>query len=976
MTVLVEFRILGSLEARVGERAIGLGGVRPRSLLAMLLLEAGRSVSVDRLVEGTWGESPPASVRSQVAIHVHALRKAFREAGCAAEVIATTEAGYRLLTEAALLDVQGARRLVARAGEAVAEDRPAEAADLLDQALALWRGPVLDGLDNPAIAAAARPLEELRLTVIERRVESKLAIGQHRELVGDLSALVAEHPLQESLRRWLMLALARSGRHADALESYQEGRRILDEELGLEPGRALQELQGAILRDDPSIHDAPSDLVAPATVARPAQLPPVVSAFSGRERALEALNALLERTSAEHLPVAMISGVAGVGKTSLAVYWSHRMAGRFPDGQLFADLRGYHEHAGPTPAGVVLERFLRALGVPGEQIPADAEERATLFRSMVDQRRMLILLDNAASGAQVRPLLPGSARSCVIVTTRRRLEGLVAADGAHPVPVDVLSVAEARDLLARVAGTERVAVDPGAAVRLSELCDGLPLALRIAAARLANRPDWSLAELADRLAGERNRLDQLSQGELQVRGSFELSYRDLPESARRAFRRLGLIDAPGGIAPWQLAALMNVTVERAEDLLEQLVDAHLLQALGHDAAGRRRYRLHDLIRLFARERADAEESSRDRDDALRRVFGGFLTLAEQARISEYGAANCATIVGDARRWTPRHEFRQTSVVDPLDWLEADGANLRAAVAQSAALGWSGLCWQLVSGGAILHAARGHFDDWHAIATNALTVCERAGERRGEAAMRLSLGMLYLVQRRFPEAVRQLTPALELFGELRDDHGWALAMRALATVRYWQGDLDRAQDGLGQAVRLLRQVGDVGSESHALGYLAQIHELRGQLAQSAALLDRALVILPANARRTAAQLLKRRAQVYHRQGEHAQAIEDCKLALSITHQAGDSIGEAYVLHTLGEVKAGLGDRTGAEASLNRALWLSQRVPERLIEARVRLTLGKVVPEGAVEQLRAAAAIFAELGAESGRAEALTALAEYT
>ncbi|MEO3834155.1 BTAD domain-containing putative transcriptional regulator [Nonomuraea sp. B10E8] len=518
----MEFRILGPLEASCLGRPVKLGGPRPRSLLAALLLDAGRIVPLDRLVTAIWGDRLPGSARNQVAIHVHTLRKAVKAAGWDAELITTERVGYRLLTDDVWLDAHEARQQAAAARRA---SRPEEASATLARALDLWRGPVLAEIDTTEIAAAARGLENSRLDIAEEWADAELACGRPREAVARLAGLVEEHPLREGLRERLMLALWRSGRQADALESYQQGRRHLLDELGLEPGQALRALQQAILAGPPPAGAAHEDTPAPPpgtstaqpgasgaqvdqpvplVTVRPAQLPPAVSAFVGRTPQIRMLGRL-RRPHRDGLPVAVITGAAGVGKTSLALRWAHEVAGRFPDGQLFTNLHGYDRDRRSAEPSAVLERFLRALGVPGTAVPPALEERTALFRSTLDGKRVLVLLDNAESAAQVRPLLPGTPDCCVIVTSRRRLEGLTVSHGALQVPLDVLSEQESVELLERVVGAERVSAEHEAATWLAALCDRSPLPLRIAAAKLTARPRWSLAEMAERLADEHHR---------------------------------------------------------------------------------------------------------------------------------------------------------------------------------------------------------------------------------------------------------------------------------------------------------------------------------------------------------------------------------------------------------------------------------------------------------------------------------------
>ncbi|MFC5834689.1 AfsR/SARP family transcriptional regulator [Nonomuraea insulae] len=625
------FGILGPLVATVGGRSVHPGGPRARATLAALLLADGRIVPVERLIDQVWGDEPPASGRNQVMIAVSVLRKALRTAGGDPDVIETVASGYRIRTvdldaHQAELSLEQARR-----------SPLAVKAALLRETLGLWRGQVLAGIDSQPLRAVADRWEELRLSVQEDWAEAELELGRHRELVGVLGVSVAEHPLRERIRAQLMLALHRSGRQAEALEVYDRGRSVLVEELGLEPGQVLRDMHAAILRDEPDVRwsgaealvTAPGDESCPRV--RPAQLPPAVSAFTGRRRELGALDELLDRRDGgRELPLCVVYGMAGVGKSGLAVSWAHRVADRFPDGHLFADLRGHDRHAPPLPPEAVLARFLRALGMPEKGVPAGLDERTALFRSLLEGRRVLIVLDDAASATQVRPLLAGSASCCVIVTSRSPLGGLVAQDGARCVGLDVLDPQEAEELLVQMVGAERTAGERGAVRRVGELCDRLPLALRIAAAKLMSRNDWTVSGISTRLESEQGRLDELRHAELEVRGSLARSYRDLPRAAKLAFRRLGLLDPPDGFTPRTVAALAEAPLPIAEKLCEYLVDAQLARPLGRDTAGAARYRLHDLVRLFSRERAEEEETPESRSAAVARAANCLPAHVEQA----------------------------------------------------------------------------------------------------------------------------------------------------------------------------------------------------------------------------------------------------------------------------------------------------------------------------------------------------------
>src|SRR5262252_8548896 len=630
MPAPLAFHVLGPLQVTRAGAPVTLGGPRERVLLAALLVEHGRVVSVDGLAQALWGDHPPATARHQVAMGVSRLRKALTAAGAGSGVIATCAPGYRVAD--GWLDTRCFEERAGQAHEALAAGDREEAARLLRAGLSLWRGPALSGIDRPFAEIEAARLEERRLMVTEEHIGLELDLGRHEVLVGDLFALVRAHPLRERLLGLLMLAL------------HQDGRRQLVETLGGEPGPQLRAMHQALLRDEPAWdHDwpprRPGDPAAERDQAGhlppvPAQLPPDVRGFTGRRAELDALDelALMPEAAANGagewpLPIGSIAGVAGVGKTGLVLHWGHRARHQFPDGQLYADLRGYDAHQEPLPPAAVLDGFLRALGVPGDQVPGGIDERAALFRSVLHGRQMLIVLDNARSPEQVRPLLPGSSTCLVLVSSRDRLDDLVAREGARLYALDVLSTGEASDLLSRMAGDRRI--DPAAADRIAALCDRLPLAVRIAAARLAIHPHDAPTDLADRLADEQRRLPELSQAHRGVRASFALSYRELPGRAAMLFRLLGLLDA-ADVAAWTAAALLGGSEQEAGDLLDQLVRAGLLEVAGRDCAGQVRYRLHDLMRLYARERSLADDGSGERAAAEGRIFGAALHLAERA----------------------------------------------------------------------------------------------------------------------------------------------------------------------------------------------------------------------------------------------------------------------------------------------------------------------------------------------------------
>ncbi|MEU4425530.1 BTAD domain-containing putative transcriptional regulator [Actinoplanes sp. NPDC024001] len=531
----LEFRLLGPVEVRSGGEVLPLGGTKIRTLLAALLLPAGRVVATDRLIDVIWDDDPPPTARALVQTYVSALRRVLP-----AEMIETRPPGYLARIDPDSLDRNRFDALVARGRAAAREGRHAEASELLRAAAALWRGPALSGVRSAALTAEAARLDQQRLTVTEERISADLALGHADELCAELSVLVGQHPTREPLRAQLMTALHRAGRAADALAVYRQGREILVEELGIEPGPELSRLHEAILRGTPG---PPAPVTARPV---PAQLPPDAADFTGRDEQAAQLIRLLEHSS-----VGVIAGPGGIGKSALAVHVAHRVAAAYPDGVLHVDLRGMS--ASPASPAEVLGRFLRAFDVDPSAIESSLDERMNQYRSLLADRRVLVVLDDAANEQQVRPLLPGSPRCGVLITSRNRLPGLA---GARLLELDMLSEQEATTLLARVVGDDRVAAAPDAAAAIVTSCGRLPLAVRIAGARLATRRHWSAELLARRLGDERRRLDELWAGDQQVRATIEMSLRGLDPRARTVLRRLGQL-GPADFPCWVVAALLD-----------------------------------------------------------------------------------------------------------------------------------------------------------------------------------------------------------------------------------------------------------------------------------------------------------------------------------------------------------------------------------------------------------------------------------
>jgi tetratricopeptide (TPR) repeat protein len=655
--------------------------------------------------------------------------------------------------------------------------------------------------------------------------------------------------------------------------------------------------------------------------AAPCQLPPDVADFVGRTELVRWLRQLLapppDATAGESavgaVMVCAVAGTAGVGKSALAVHIAHQLAGEFRDGQLYASLRGAHPH--PPDPGEVLAWLLRALGVDGAAIPAGVEERAALYRSRLAGRRVLVVLDDARGEAQVRPLLPGSPTCAVLVTSRGRLAGL---EGARLVDLDVLEPEQAVALLGRIVGPRRVAAEPAAAAELARLCGYLPLAVRIAGSRLAARSHWRLTQLVDRLADQRRRLDELAHGQLAVRASLTLSHQALQPASRLLFGRLGLLQAPD-VAAWVAAALLDCPTERAAELADRLVDARLLEVAGRDATGQVRYRFHDLVGVYARERAEAEDPPAERCAALARAFGAWLHLAEHAD-ARLGNPLLEPVYGSAPRWPVDQQTTGRLLADPLAWLEAERAGLVAAVTQAASLGMAGLSWELCSALTQFLATRVHLDEWRRCTGQALAAARRARDARGEAAVLLSLGTLETLRPgggRHQEALDCWRDALGIFEQLGEDSGRAMALAALAVYRNDRAAFQQRRQQIQDALAILDQGGDGNLRARAcvLQCLGDLHHNHGRFEQARRCFQEALgVHRGLGSRRGEARLLYQLGAVRIKQGRDRQAVAMLRQALGILRPAGDRLSGTPAKVCLGTALVHLGRHAEARPLL--------------------------------------------------------------
>lgn len=993
----LEVGVLGPLEVAVGGSPVDLGGPRQQIVLAVLALEANRPVPVSRLMDAVYGADPPSTSRVQVQICVSALRRLFAAHGCGNDLIATRAQGYALQVPEAQVDLRRFADLVAQGRRFRDERRLERAVECYRRALAQWRGPALDGLVNPMLRPAADQLDEQRISLVEDCVELELHLGRHRDLVAELTGLVEQHPMRERLHGQLMLALYRSQRQAEALEVYRRARRTLVDELGIEPGADLQRLEQDILTgnarlrppepseplhtdsirtDSPRSESAQSESVrseavpptavgpVPPASAAPGLLPTDIADFTGRTDQAETIERHLAETPEDRarlaVPVLVASGMAGVGKTTLAVHVGHRLSNRYPDGQLFIDLRG--QTTRPVDPSRVLERFLRVLGVPGTALPETLEERAEMYRHLLSGRRILVVLDNAGNEGQVLPLLPGAASAAVLVTSRSRLAGL---PGAGHVEVGLLDPLHSVELLSRVAGPERVRAEPAEAAELAELCGHLPLALRVAGARLATRPQWTVSQLAERLRNETRRLNELNHGVLGIRASISLTYDSLPEQARRLFRRLALLDFPH-FSGWVAAALLDQPGSEAQDVLDGIADAHLLEITGSGRGVHSQYRFHDLIRAFARERLADEEPAAEHGPALARALGALLFLASAAHRTCYGTEH-RHLRSDARRWPVPERLTEELVSEPITWLERERLSMLAAVRQAAGAGLVALSWDLAQHAVTLYETRGYFDDWRETHTIALDAAHRAGDQHGQAVLSYSFGSLFDAQRRFTEAQPFLDTALDLFRSTGNEGAQAHVLLHVAVIDRLGGHLDDAVTRCRQALAIFQRAGDLVHSAYALHNLAAIELQSGNPDAAHRVLTEALELSRrGGSRRIEAQVLHRLGETHLHRDEPLPAVDAYAAALATVEDTGDPIGRAFALCGLGTAQLRTGNVTESETTLHDALRAATTVGDRLCEAHVLLVLGELdlardEPRAATTYLRRALELFREIGA---------------
>ncbi|MFD5461852.1 BTAD domain-containing putative transcriptional regulator [Kitasatospora sp. NPDC127059] len=962
------FSLLGPMRGRRDGEALRLGSPQQQAMLAVLLLRPGGAAGAADLIEALWGDEPPQAATTTVRTYAWRLRKLLEPGHGTPAVLVSLGDGYRLALPPGAVDAQRAERLAAYAEAEAAAGRPAQARELLNEALELWQGEPLAGIPGPYAQRQRDRLGELRLTLLEERLALDLMLGRAARCVPELTALTTEHPLRERPHGLLMRALSRSGRLADALAAFRRVREVLVEQLGVEPGPELTELHRRILSGEESVEasvepqvavvaadEAPGPPAPPAAAAsgapRPAQLPPAPGDFIGRSAQVETIRAALTAPARDALPVVSVVGMGGVGKTALAVRAAHGARSAFPDGELYADLRG--ADALPASPADVLAAFLAALGTRPEAVPDSTADRTALFRSLTDGRRLLVVLDNARDTAQIRPLLPGSPDCAALVTSRTRPSSLPAV--VH-LDLDVFTPEEAVDLLGRVIGRPRLDAEPQAALDLAAACGYLPLAVRITAARLAARPRWTIASLGERLADEQRRIDELRMGDLAVGAAFELGYRQLTPDQARAFRLAAWGEGPD-LGLDTAAALLDRPAEQAEELLESLVDAAMLDSL---SAGR--YRFHDLLRGFARSTSRSSRNSRTEGVGGLDGPGG----SDDSDGPEEERAARARLLGHLLAGA-RTAFQLAVPGDPV----------------AGALGGPATEGRQATGPVLrdLAAAR----EWvRAESPGAIALAGRIADEAGpDTELRPVIDLLIALSPfgsgelgdRLEAAVTALVGAATTGGD-RFAEGRARFLRcglALAATR-----LDEARAEAELAERASRAAGDTVILRQVLNDLGLIAQTLRRNEEAIRRFEESVELARALGHRSGAVTSTVNAALAKvRHGRAEEAADTCERVLPEVRALGDTVGTAYTLYVLGLALHGLGRYQEAADRCRECRAVAAAAGRRDREALAGVRLAESLlalsrPEQAAEEAEAALAITVEIGARRDQGYALVVL----
>ncbi|MFC4494437.1 BTAD domain-containing putative transcriptional regulator [Streptomyces ovatisporus] len=960
---LLHFAVLGPVRAHRGVQELAMGSPQQRALLAALLLRKGHTATAEELIDGLWGEAPPDQAKAALRTYASRIRKAL---GTDAQLLMSESGGYAIRTDRAhsdvTLDLDTASAYAADADKSLAGGDRSRAREKYAAALEQWSGEPLAHVPGPYAERQRDRLNEWHLSLLEHRLDLDLQLGDHASAVSELTALTAAHPLRERLRELLMLALYRSGRQAEALAVYADTRRLLADELGVDPRPELADLHQRILGADDSLALEPDEPSGPGgQPAQPAQLPATVADFTGRDAFVAELRDQLALAEGTVMAVSAVAGIGGVGKTTLAVHVAHAAAEHFPDGQLYVDLQG----AGPaaTEPAAVLGAFLRSLGVDDRSIPDGVEERSALFRSLLSGRRVLTLLDNARDAAQVRPLLAGAKGCAALVTSRNRMVDLA---GAHLVDLDVMSPEEAMTLFTRIVGEERVSAERQAAMDVVAACGFLPLAIRIAAARLATRRTWTVSALASKLADERRRLDELQAGDQAVKATFELGYGQLDAEPARAFRLLGLAEGPD-ISLHAAAALLDRPAEETENLLESLVDASLLES-----AAPGRYRFHDLVRLFARACAERDEQPpSEREAALNRLLDFYLATASKVfSLEKPGERGAEHLIKPS---TTGMLFQDRDVA--LNWLFSEADCVLACVEQAAGRGMLRHAADLLI--AIKDCADSgvHSLRYERAATTVRDAARAAGDALAEGRTQTMLTHVHVVAGRFDQADEEAERALLLTRESGDPLAGCWALNDRGIIANCQSRFTDAEEHLLQAIEACRKDGNRPSEASALSNLSQVNLALGRTDTAIQLARQAFTIYDSlNHRMRTANAMYVLGRALTQSQRVPEGLEQLKRAAALFHETRQPLWEGVSHFRMAE--AHLADRRPAQAAGHAEQALALRgIGGEWMRGRMLTVLGRaLVALGQRDRARVcwkdALAIFDEMGAsDAGEVRAL-------
>ncbi|MFD8305186.1 BTAD domain-containing putative transcriptional regulator [Streptomyces sp. NPDC059690] len=923
----MEFRLLGPVEVRHDGEVLALGGPRQRAVLAVLALRANEVVTVRTLVEAVW-ETAPASADTNIRTYVAALRRLLREGG---ERLVTRPAGYLFTAAPDEVDVLAFEESAGRGDRALAERDFVGAAGFLERALALWRGEPLEDLEpGPGLLMDIVRLRERRLVVAERHARALVGAGRHADAVAEVRPLLTRHPLRDGLWEALISALFQAGHHAEALDTYERMRTMLAEELGSDPSPPLRRLHQRILTADPAV-SGPGTTGVPESIPR--QLPAPPPSFTGRTAELATLTGVLDKATMAGgtVVISALSGAGGIGKTWLALHWAQQHLDRFPDGQLFIDLRGFAPDAEPLAPSAALKAFLQGLGVAPGLLPADDDALVGLFRSRVAGRRMLIVLDNAYDLEQVAPLLPGSPTCAVLVTSRDRLTGLVTAHGAHLLPVDVLPESEARELLARRLGAERLAAEPEAVDDLLARCGGYPLALAIIAGRAAAHPGFPLRALADELCDGTARLAALDEGDptADLSSVLSWSYTDLPAAEAEMFALLG--SAPGTeLGVPAVAALTAVPAAKARTVLRALERASLVQ---QSVPGR--WRMHDLVHLYAAERADQHLSPQTRDAALNRLLGFYLHTAENAE-SLINPDTQPLGLGQPELGVEPLAFDDEG--SALAWFDTEHTNLLTALRLAVAQGRHRAVWQFALALDAYHVRRGHLREDLAAWEAALNAAHHLDPKSRALAHR-HLGVAHADLARHDEALEHFREALTLAEQADDLAGQARTHHTLAWAWGRRGEYRPAREHATRALHMFQALGNHVRAARTLNQVGWYSTRLGEHTEARGACETALEALRRHHDREGeAHTLDSLGHIAHHTGRLPEALEYYRQALALYRDLGHTYSEADTLDRLGHTHLTAGRAAAARVTWQQALDLydTQHRTEQADQVRQQLS----------------------------------------